>query len=537
MERADPAEAPDPAEPVSAVRMRDGWWLIVIAMAATVVRLAAIVHHQLGIAHQVGASYDEAIYLGGSWSLWSHGSIPYHDFVWVFPPGHVVALAPVTLLSRLLGGGPGGALTLARVLSAVAGGVSTYLIGRITTRWTGIAAGIAAALLYATSPVAWPTEATALQEPLVNLIVLVAAWWWLRPGPNTARRRAGAGLLIGFALSIKLVAAVFLLPFLVVGPFRRAVRDRVGLVIFAALPLAVTGLLAMVAAGWRAPFEQAVLAQISRPRGGEGLGRIDSILPLFRGQVPLVHWMDRLSPWFAVVAATALAGAAIVRGGRIGRFWGVTLLAVGAALLASPSYFSHYGAMAAPALSALLAWALVVTTRRFVTGTAERRDRAVVGVALVCATLQVAAAVPLLTGPRSPLSWRFTNPISASDCVFAVRPQLLFDLGRLPSPGPDGQVLLDVYGAALVARLHEKTVDRDFGAYRVPSVQRELVRAAQACRLNLVSDRRCDAGSKDLTAATARAIRRGTTLIAKRGCTELLRRDGPGATGGGARAP
>jgi alpha-1,2-mannosyltransferase len=519
-----PGGAGSPLKPDA--RDRGARWracFAVLGVGAAAQRIFAIAHRQVGWVHHVGATYDEAIYLGGSWSLWAGTAVPYRDFVWVFPPGHLLLLAPVTLLGRLIGAGPGASLTLARVLSALAGGVSTYLVGRVGARWLGVAGGIAAALLYATSPVAWPTEATALQEPLVNVLILAAAWWWLADPPADTRRQVGSVLLVGLAISVKLIAVVLLLPFLAVGPFRRPLRDRAVLALVAGSPLAVTGLVAVAGAGWHAPVDQALLSQLTRPPAGAILPRVDSMVPLLRGQTPWLRSLADLDPRFAVAATALLAGGAILAGRRAGRFWGVTVLATGAALLLSPSYFTHYGTLLVPGVALLLAWGLAALARRVFRRGSRIRSTIVVGVAMLVAGLQLVAAAEALPGPEHPLPSAMTAAITAAGCVFSVRPQSLFDLNRLPSPGPDGRVLLDVYGSALAGRLHQRTDDHAFGAYRVPSVQRQLVRSARSCEFDLLTDRRCATGRRDLTAATERAIRRGTALVAEQGCVLLLR--------------
>lgn len=286
-------------------------------------------------------------------------------------------LWPVTRIASVFGG-PALAVTFVRIFAALVGATNIWLIGRIGRRWMGEAGGIVAALVYATAPVVTQTEASVLQEPFVNLFVLLAVVVWAdRPdAQRTTRRLVAAGLLVGAAVPIKLIAGMFLVPLLIAVPFARPVADRVRLTIAASLPLAVTGAVIALAVGWHPIFEQAFMAQVLRPQDGEGLSRVDSMLPMLRGQVELTTFLSSASAWIAVLVFVAAGAGAMWKGGRPGRLGGTTGLVVLGVLMASSPYFAHYAVLIAPTVALITGWAL---TRAY----AWVQDRHVVAPAIV----------------------------------------------------------------------------------------------------------------------------------------------------------
>ncbi len=164
---------------------------------------------------------------------------------------------------------------------------------------------------------------------------------------------------MGVAISIKLVAGLFLVPLLVVGPFARPVWDRLRVAVTTAVPLAVTGGAAAIAVGWRDPFRQAVLAQLSRPAQHDSVPRVVTLLPLPGAGVGSDAAALRTLGWIALVVFAIACAAATMWGGRDGRLWGSAGLVGAAVLMLSPSYFWHYAAMLAPAAALVAMWALL----------------------------------------------------------------------------------------------------------------------------------------------------------------------------------
>ncbi|MEP6624681.1 MAG: glycosyltransferase family 39 protein [Acidimicrobiia bacterium] len=494
-----------------------------IALTAFGLELVFLVSGQHGLTGGLDAGYDESIYVGASWLL-RQGHLPYRDFVYVFPPGFLAVLWPSTTAAGIVGG-PALALTAARVVSCLVGAVNVYLVGRIGWRWLGVAGGLTAALLFATTPVVLDAEAVVLQEPFVLLAVLLAlALVSARPELG-GRRLVAVALLLGFAASIKLVAGVFVVPVVVAAAFTRPLVDRVRFLVWSVVPLVVSTAGLMLWLGWRTPYEQIFAAQLLRPRAGEGLSRVDSLLPLLRGRTELSGSIADLSPWVAVGAYAIVCVLASARRGPA-RLWGLTGLAVGGVLLASPSYFPHYGVLLAPAVALLLAWTATVAFRALTVHTSPRAVAAgVVCVGLVLAGLQLHSGLAAAerwerTGPGP----RLTHALRQPACVVPVRPQLLLDVDRVPEPGPRGVVFLDVYGSALLAALHQTVRSHNFSAADAPSVQAEIRRQSRGCARTLMVDRRCLLGRLDLTAATERWLRAHGRVVVSRGCVQLLAR-------------
>ncbi len=518
---------------------------LVVVGLGLLLRLVVLAAGQGGLTTHVHPGYDESVYVGAAW-LARGGALPYRDFVFVFPPGFLVLLLPVVQVASFFGG-PALAVTLVRLLAAVAGAVNIWLVSRIGSRWLGPVGGLVAAVVYATLPLVVLAEASALQEPFVNLGVLLAVVVWAqrREVESTTARLLASGLLVGAAISIKLVAAVVVVAFLVAGPFVRPVADRVRWFVAVCLPLAMTGAVLAILVGWRPLFDQAVAAQVLRGRDGEGLSRVNSMLPFLRGQVGPTRFVGP-GPWIAVALFAAACVVVVVRGGRAGRLWGAMGLVVLTALMASPSYYGHYGALLAPSLALVTAWVLVAAwsalrTRRILPAVAV--GALLVTVVLAIATTQtvtVVDALPVRLGDLGthlrqvvddagpPDAGRLSDAIArvpAHDCIVAIRPQLLLDVDRVPSADRDGHVLLDVYGRALLAasRADARTGEMP-GAVGYPSVQATIVGQARDCARVVLARRTCTQGRKDLTRATEARLVAGREVVARVGCLELRRR-------------
>ena len=518
-------------------------------------RIVALITNQGGLTTHVHPGYDESVYISAAWLVRS-GSLPYRDFVFVFPPGFLMLLLPVVQVASFFGG-PALTVTLVRLLAACVGACNIWLVGRISCRWLGPVGGLVAAMLYATMPLVVLTDASALQEPFVNLAVLLAVALWAQRTDNAAstRRLVGAGLLIGVAISIKLVAGVVLVPFLIAGPFARPVADRVRLAFAAGLPLALTGAIFAGLVGWRPMFEQAIKAQVLRGRDGEGMSRVNTMLPVLRGQVGVVRFIGP-SAWIAVIIFGIVCAAAIWKGGPPGRLWGAMGLTILGALMVSPSYYAHYGVLLAPALSLLTAWVITAAFR------GVRRERGLLvrltGTLLVVLVVAISAtqtataldglpvgiadfghhlgAVVHDDGP--PDAGRLSQAIArvpSRDCIVAVRPQLLLDMDRVPSADRDGHVLLDVYGSALLAASRERRPPGKMpGAFAFPAVQATIVRQSHDCPRIVFAQRICEQGRKDISARTQAEIESGTKLVANVGCLQLRKR---GPSRGGTSPP
>ena len=492
-----------------------------VALLATGLRVFLICTGQPHVDVDVNVGYDEAVYVGASWLL-RNGHLPYRDFVFVFPPGFLVVLWPVTFVSSLFGG-PALTVTLLRIVAAAVGGVNTYLVARLGSRWLGWSGGIVAGMMYATVPAVVATESLGLQEPFVNLAVLAAYGLWLRAGP---RRQSGpvlvSGILIGCAISIKLFAGVFIVPLLLVGYFRRPIVDRIRLLVATAIPLVVLLTVLVPVVGWRDPFRQMIQAQFLRPRDGAGLSRVNSLLPGLDER----YGFGQLSGGVAWIALALFGGCCLalaVRRSDDGRLWGVVGLVTLGALMISPSYFPHYGSMLAPTGVLVAAWVAGSVLRALDQGSTRFATAGLLSVGLVIASVQLDAVSDAAAARVDRSDPVLDRRIHAADCIFAVRPQALIDANELPAVIHGYRALVDVYGSTLVAAIDAATPKANFGGHAFPAIQQEILGQGDRCGNTLLLDRACAAGRKDLSARTESVIRRRSVLAMRRWCWRIFR--------------
>lgn len=287
-------------------------------------------------------NYDDGVYFSASVAL-LHGRLPYRDFLFLQPPGVLVALAPFAAVAPLVG--DANAFVAARLGFLVLGSLNAVLVAVVLRRF-GATAALAGGVFYALFLAAAHTERSTLLEPVGTFGTLVALAVLLRPDaedrPPTRRGRSllvVAGLALGLGVMTKIFFAVAAL-IIVAWAWKRAGWLLLGCV---AVGLAV-GSLALAAPG--AAWQQVVLDQMGRPRlSTSSVGRAVSImwvpkLPDVRAEQLLV---------VAAVLVVAMAVLAVrVRGGLLP----VLLLAAAfPVLLAAPSYYRHYAVLVAMPLA------------------------------------------------------------------------------------------------------------------------------------------------------------------------------------------
>ena len=170
-------------------------------------------------------------------------------------------------------------------------------------------------------------------------------------GPGAGRRRiVAAGVVLGLAVAVKAWAV---LPFLVLALWllrRAGWRATLSYVGAGAAAAAVVCLPFLVLAGPRM-LRMVVLDQLGRPNNGVGtVDRLVSIEALQISPGPIERPAGRASPWSRRWSA-AVAVAALAWRRPVTRVWAALLVGAVLMLLASPSYFGHYGTFAAPALA------------------------------------------------------------------------------------------------------------------------------------------------------------------------------------------
>jgi hypothetical protein len=160
---------------------------------------------QLSVPEFVGF-YDSGVYLAATIHLVS-GALPYKDFVFVNPPGLLIVLSPIGVISRIFGSHDG--LIIARIANALVTAVDVSLLAwlvRHRGRVAMVISGVGLALL----PVALIVSSGVRLEPYCLLLILLGALVicsgdFGRP-VLSKRSLILAGLFFGLAASIKLWA-------------------------------------------------------------------------------------------------------------------------------------------------------------------------------------------------------------------------------------------------------------------------------------------------------------------------------------------
>jgi hypothetical protein len=312
--------------------------LALVGVLAVVVRVRLLVQSG-GLDGSDG--YDDGVYYAAADAL-VHGLLPYRDVLLLQPPGTVLALAPFAWFGSLTRDPYG--VVAARLCFIGVGGLNAALAMRIARRF-GRTAAVIAGVGYAVFFPAAYSERSTLLEPLGTCALLLAV---LIADAAVRMPRIGmvlAGVAGGVAIGMRIWYVVPVALIAAIRP-RSAVRFAIGAAVGA---LALYG--PFLVASPAALLRQVVLDQLGRPRmtGMTIQKRLSSLL----GAVPL-HltrpWSALLTPnkvgLVLLVGLLACTLAALtVRGARLHP---LAALAGVAVLLASPSYFLHYGALTAP---------------------------------------------------------------------------------------------------------------------------------------------------------------------------------------------
>ena len=191
--------------------------------------------------------YDEFVLLLLARDL-SHGSIPYHDFMFFHPPGALVILRALEPLTRVW-------WPVARIFTGLVDTGTTILVWRIALQIYDRRTAMVAGLLYGLSPLALVSAVRVGQDPLITalgvlglaLLVTRTSWLW----------GVVAGVCLGLAIWIKYPAVYFLPAYVLAAP-RRAVLTTA-----AAAATLFVGLLPFHAE-WGALYQQSVTFQRTR---------------------------------------------------------------------------------------------------------------------------------------------------------------------------------------------------------------------------------------------------------------------------------
>ncbi|MGH2443638.1 MAG: ArnT family glycosyltransferase [Chloroflexota bacterium] len=178
----------------------------------------------------------------------AHGAVPYRDFMFFHPPGMLILLSALEPITHIW-------WPVARIIMAGVDTLSAVLVWRIGSTVFGRREGLAAAVLYALSPLALISSTRVGQDPVITLLGLAGLYVLI----TTQSQRAAilAGVCLALAIWVKYPAAYFLPIYLLVAPRRTAA------IVVAAL-LTIAALLVPLHANLPALYHQTLAFQWSR---------------------------------------------------------------------------------------------------------------------------------------------------------------------------------------------------------------------------------------------------------------------------------
>ena len=463
---------------------RSGWarlrayWLAppgVAVLAATVVALALRLYTLTRPGYLTGVTeYDDGVYLGAAIRLLS-GSLPYHDFAFVQPPGIALLMAPVAVLGKL---GPAThAMAAARLLTVVASTACVPLAGSLV-RYRGTLVTVVTCGLLAVYPDDVTTAHTLILEPWLNLCCLLGACLAFRRGRLASPRRLlWAGVAIGFGGAVKYWAALPAIALLAVcllsgdraGRARHAYSYGVGVVAGFVVPVLPFFAFAPAAFVRSTLFDQAARAGSYVPVSLR-LAHLTGLIDVLNGggHFTLTAGVRSIfASGGAAATSTASAGwlpfvvallaAALL---AIGYAWEprrrsplewyalVTAAAAVAAVLGYSAFFYHYPAFAAPWLALSAGSAVGALASALADQPGVRRG--LIGCCAAAVVLVAAFQASELSGLRAPDVYPDEALIPAGSCVVTDETSLAIAADRFTAARPGCPEVLDALAQTLV---------------------------------------------------------------------------------------
>jgi alpha-1,2-mannosyltransferase len=391
--------------------------------------------------------YDDGVYFAAAEAV-VHGRVPYRDFMLLHPPALIYLLTPFAALARWVGDAD--AWAVARVFVMLVGATSAVLVAVTLTSYGRVAA-LTGGLLYAVWFPALNAEFSTLLEGPANAMLLVAL-----PLLTRGRRPAGnrpatsrlaellAGAMLGLAAATKIWGVVPLL--LVVGwRLTSGGRRSAGRVLAGGVAAIVVVCGPTFVLAPRQMWNLVVRDQIQRS------GTHTSLLLRAANMTPVARVVPSASTGLTVAAVVAVGAVGLWCAWRAwtrpsARIFVVLLLAQTVVLLASPSYFPHYGDFVAPAIALTTGVAVAVQREHLRSAGPFTRRSLAAAAFLVVAGL----AIPALVVPRME---PFDGPavqaaLSGRRCVEADTPSALILADTLSSDLDRGcPARVDVTGA------------------------------------------------------------------------------------------
>lgn len=434
--------------------------LLMMPIVATV-GLCAL---QLSEAHAFGGvyDYDDGVYFGAAIRL-VNGALPYRDFVFVHPPGIALVLSPFAYLARATGTEV--AFGWARIFTVFISAGNVALVGLLLRR-RGLLVALIASWALALFPLSVAATNTVLLEPYFVFFVLLGfVFLYAKDVALTSQRVLCAGLLVGFACSIKLWAllpAFGLLCSLFGMRKARPLLFSAGLAIGFGLPC-----LPFVVLAPRSLLRDVIEAQWQRSATGSGATGLADRLDALIG-APGLSWLGLSS---MVGAALALVFGAMLALG-LARAWRrldrldaailVSAISSTIAVLVSPAFYGYYAYLPVVFLSVLVAIAFGHVCGRWrVREPRARKDRgrARSALALLAGLLVVALFVQVATFDRQYVEHSavivpgagISAFIPEGACTLFDEPALAIVADRYQSADPSCPPLVDPFGQWLVS--------------------------------------------------------------------------------------
>ena len=221
--------------------------------------------------------YDDGVNFAAAIGL-VHGRLPYRDFLFLHPPGIVLALAPFAGVANVTSDAV--AFIVTRLCFMIVGGVNAVLVARFLLPCSKVAA-VLGGVLYA---VFWPaiySERTPMLQVLANTCLL-ASLIAISPAesPPSRRRFVISGVLLGLGAVIKIWG---FLPILILFGWvlRRFDARRAGLLLVGAMASATVVCLPFFLAAPAQMWQLVVRNQLLRmPTNSSPIERLTDILGL-----------------------------------------------------------------------------------------------------------------------------------------------------------------------------------------------------------------------------------------------------------------
>ncbi len=322
--------------------------LIVFALAFTARVAVALTSGGL----QGNYGYDAGVYYSAADAL-VHGRLPYRDFVFLHPPGIILALTPFAWFGQLTSDHAG--FVAATLAFTALGALNAVLVVRIATsmdlgRWPAFIGGSFYALWFGSVQSEYLTRL----EPLGNFFLLCGLLAYLRAQRTGRTYLAGVGgLALGAAAGVKIWWVV---PLLVVLAWQLLARSPVRQVVLTAVGAGAALLIINGSFFLTAPrdmWTMVVTEQLGRHHDSNSIGaRLRSITDLNR--VPHLHGLLTVGSLLllGVLVLGLCAVAWTVPWARLVVVLAVVQLAV---LVTAPSWFPFYSDFLAPTAALLVA--------------------------------------------------------------------------------------------------------------------------------------------------------------------------------------